>query len=51
LGLVIAAGYFISQHRQARLREPEGCFKAFLNNHRVGMSIFMGLALDYSLQY
>lgn len=51
LGLVIAAGYFIAQHRQARSRTPEGCFKAFLNNHRVGMSIFMGLALDYILQY
>jgi 4-hydroxybenzoate polyprenyltransferase len=51
LGLVIAAGYFITQHLQARSREAEGCFKAFLNNHRVGMAIFIGLALDYNLQY
>lgn len=51
LGLVIAAGYFIAQHLQARSREAEGCFKAFLNNHRVGMAIFIGLALDYNLQY
>ena len=50
LGLVISAGYFIVQHFQARSREPEGCFKAFLNNHRVGMVIFIGLALDYSLK-
>jgi 4-hydroxybenzoate polyprenyltransferase len=48
---VIAAGYFIAQHLQARSREAEGCFKAFLNNHRVGMAIFIGLALDYNLQY
>lgn len=51
LGLIIAAGYFISQHLQARSRDTEGCFKAFLNNHRVGMAVFIGLALDYSLQY
>lgn len=51
LGLVIAAGYFIAQHLQARSREAEGCFNAFLNNHRVGMAIFIGLALDYNLQY
>ena len=50
LGLVISAGYFIVQHFQARSRESEGCFKAFLNNHRVGMVIFIGLALDYSLK-
>lgn len=51
MGLIIAAGYFICQHLQARTRQPQGCFKAFVNNHRVGMAIFIGLALDYSLQY
>ena len=50
LGLGAAAAYFISQNRQARSRHSEGCFKAFLNNHRVGMVIFIGLALDYFLQ-
>ena len=49
LSLIIAAGYFASQHLQARARKTEGCFKAFLNNHRVGMAVFIGLALDYSL--
>ena len=49
LGLVMAAGYFIAQYRQARERDPSGCFKAFLNNHRVGMVIFIGLALDYGI--
>ena len=51
LGLMVAAGYFVAQHLEARSGEPEGCFRAFLNNHRVGMAIFIGLALDYSLQY
>lgn len=49
LSLIIAAGYFVSQHLQARARKTEGCFKAFLNNDRVGMAVFIGLALDYSL--
>jgi len=51
LGLIIAAAYFISQHLLARTRQPEGCFKAFLNNRRVGMAIFIALALDFSLQH
>ncbi|MBT5387704.1 MAG: 4-hydroxybenzoate octaprenyltransferase [Porticoccaceae bacterium] len=50
LGLGAAALYFIGQHLQARTRERDGCFKAFLNNHRVGMVIFIGLALDYQLR-
>ena len=51
LGLMVAAGYFVAQHLEARTGEPEGYFKAFLNNHRVGMAIFIGVALDYSLKY
>ena len=51
LGLVIAAACFVAQHLQARSRKADDCFKAFLNNHRVGMAIFIALALDYSLQY
>ena len=38
LGLMVAAGYFVAQHLEARSGEPEGCFRAFLNNHRVGMA-------------
>ena len=49
IGLITAGGYFVNQHRQARTREIDSCFKAFLNNHRVGMVIFIGLALDYLL--
>ena len=46
-GLVVAAGYFFNQHRISRGRQREACFKAFLNNNRVGMIIFIGLATDY----
>ena len=49
LGLVLAAGYFIQQYLQARGRDKENCFRAYLNNHRVGMVIFIALALDYRL--
>ena len=49
-GLIIAAAYFISQHLLARTRQPEDCIKAFINNHRVGMAIFIGLALDFNVQ-
>ena len=48
LSLIIAAGYFVSQHLQARARKTEGCFNAFLKNHRVGMAVFIGLSLDYN---
>lgn len=49
MGLIAAALYFINQHIQARSRERDACFESFLNNHRVGMVIFIGLALDYLL--
>ena len=45
--LLVSAGYFINQFRSARHRERQACFAAFLNNHRVGMVIFIGIALDY----
>jgi 4-hydroxybenzoate polyprenyltransferase len=47
LSLVVAAGYFFNQFRRARQRDREACFAAFLNNHRVGMVIFIGIAADY----
>ena len=45
--LLVSAGYFINQFRSTRHRERQACFAAFLNNHKVGMVIFMGIALDY----
>lgn len=47
--LVLAAGYFYNQYRITSERARQACFSAFLNNHRVGMVVFMGVALDYLL--
>ncbi len=44
--LVAAAGLFIYQQYLIRYRERNACFKAFLNNHWVGLAIFIGIVLD-----
>ena len=46
-GLLLAAGLALYQQYLIRQREPEGCFKAFLNNHWFGAVIFAGLVLHY----
>ena len=48
-GLIIASGLFAYQHHLTRNREKAHCFEAFLNNHWVGLVIFLGLTLNYSL--
>jgi 4-hydroxybenzoate polyprenyltransferase len=48
LGAVgVAALFFIYQQWLIRAREPNACLRAFLNNHYVGMSIFIGILLEY----
>jgi len=47
LGLAAASGFFIYQQWLIKDRDEDACFKAFLNNHWVGMVIFVGLVLDY----
>lgn len=49
IGVVVAAGLVIYQQKLIQNRQPQQCFKAFLNNNWVGMAVFMGLALDYLL--
>ena len=48
-GLATAAALVIYQHRLARTRDREACFRAFLNNNWVGCAIFLGLAADLQL--
>ena len=47
LGLAAAACFFVYQLWLIRERSREACFRAFLNNNYVGMSVFIGLALEY----
>lgn len=49
LGLVSAAGLFVYQQQLTKDREPQKCLKAFLNNHWLGMMVFLGIALDFYL--
>jgi 4-hydroxybenzoate polyprenyltransferase len=46
IGLVVASGLLGYQQKLLVERKEEDCFKAFLNNHWVGLSIFSGIVLD-----
>ena len=46
--VAIAAGLMAYHLWLARDRKPEGCFEAFLNNHYIGMVIFIGIVLHYT---
>jgi 4-hydroxybenzoate polyprenyltransferase len=50
LGLGLAAGLFVYQQRLIRFRARAECFRAFLNNHYVGLAVFAGLVVDYALE-
>jgi len=50
LGLTSAVSLFIYQAKLTFQRQREGCFKAFLNNHWVGLLILIGLILDYAFR-
>ena len=49
LSLFIAAGFFIYQQFLIKNRDRKKCFQAFLNNHWVGLIIFVGIAASYGL--
>jgi 4-hydroxybenzoate polyprenyltransferase len=49
LGLMGAAALGIYQQYLIFEREPEGCFKAFLNNNWFGVAIFTGLVVHFWL--
>jgi 4-hydroxybenzoate polyprenyltransferase len=46
---VLVAGTLMAYHLWlARDRQPAGCFAAFLNNHYIGMVVFIGIILHYT---
>lgn len=46
-GLIAASGFVIYQLWIARDRESTKCVQAFLNNSWLGMTVFIGLVIDY----
>lgn len=46
--LVLAGGLFLHQQYRIRKRDRQACFEAFLNNHYVGLLVFIGLLVDYA---
>ncbi|MDO6445374.1 4-hydroxybenzoate octaprenyltransferase [Colwellia sp. 1_MG-2023] len=47
LTLVLSAGLFCYQQILIVNRDRDNCFKAFLNNHWVGLIIFVGIYIEY----
>jgi len=43
--LVVAAGFFAWQQWLARDRSRDGCFRAFINNHWVGLVVMIGVVM------
>jgi 4-hydroxybenzoate polyprenyltransferase len=46
-GLWVGAAFFAYQLWLIRARDRDACFRAFLNNNYFGMSVFIGMALEY----
>ncbi len=49
-GLIAGAVFFVHHLWLIRSRERAACFRAFLNNHYFGMSVFIGILLDYQFR-
>ncbi|MEE4162972.1 MAG: 4-hydroxybenzoate octaprenyltransferase [Woeseiaceae bacterium] len=47
---VIAAGLMVRHTWLARNRDRDGCFKAFLENHVIGLVVFVGIVLDFTFR-
>ncbi len=46
-GLAVAAALAIRQQVLIRARDPDQCFRAFLNNNLFGLAVFAGILLHY----
>ena len=47
IGLIVTAGLFLYQQYLIKDRERANCFSAFLNNHWVGLAIFLGIMVQF----
>jgi 4-hydroxybenzoate polyprenyltransferase len=45
--LALGAGFLFFQRSLIKDRQPQQCFRAFMNNQYFGATIFIGIALDY----
>jgi 4-hydroxybenzoate polyprenyltransferase len=49
-GVGVAVALAAYQQFLIRQRDPKGCFAAFLNNHWLGLAVFIGLVANYLLK-
>lgn len=47
ISLAVSLCFILMQYRNVRKRDRDRCFKAFLDNNRVGATIFTGILIDY----
>ena len=50
-GLVAALGCAVFHWTLIRGRDRARCFRAFLHNHWLGLSVFAGIALDFAVRF
>ncbi len=49
-GLVVAFACALWHFKLIRKRDRDGCFRAFLHNHWLGLAVFAGIALDFAVR-
>ena len=49
-GLVVALAFALRQFLLIRSRERDRCFRAFLENHWLGLAVFAGVAADFAVR-
>ena len=49
-GIAVAAAQIVWHYRLIRDRGREGCFRAFRENHWVGLAVALGIVLDLTLR-
>ena len=46
-GLVIASGLVFWQYQMIKVRKKVDCFKAFLNNNWIGLTLLLSMVVEY----